>query len=68
VELYIVITSRHRHAAGDWNAYAAQTAFDCEAPAALAALVLPPELDPAVLVFRRRGPAHPTGRVRVAQE
>jgi hypothetical protein len=67
VELYIVITSRHRHAAGDWNAYAAQTAFDCEAPAALAALVLPPELDPAVLVFRRRAPAHPGGRVSGAQ-
>jgi len=67
VELYIVITSRHRHAAGDWNAYAAQTAFDCEAPAALAALVLPPELDPAVLVFRRRAPARPAGRGRVAQ-
>jgi hypothetical protein len=64
VDLYIVITSRHRHAAGDWNAYAAQTAFDCEAPAALAALVLPPEIDPAVLVFRRRAPVRPGGQVR----
>jgi hypothetical protein len=68
VELYIVITSRHRHAAGDWNAYSAQTAFDCEAPAALAALVLPPELDPLVLVFRRRAPVRPAGPVRIAQQ
>lgn len=54
VELYVVITTRHRYAAGDWDAYAAQTAFECQMPPALAALVLPPELDPAVLIFRRR--------------
>ena len=55
VELYVVITSRHRHAAGDWDAYEAQRAFDWSIDERLSGLVLPPELDPAVLVFRRRG-------------
>ena len=57
VELYVVVTTRHRFAAGDWEAYAAQTAFEGGEDPALSALVLPPELDPAVLVFRRRAPA-----------
>jgi len=55
VELYVVITTRHRHAAGDWDAYSQQTSFEFTQPAALARLVLPPELDPCVLVFRRTG-------------
>jgi hypothetical protein len=55
VEVYIVITTRHRHAAGDWEAYSQQTSFELTQPAALAGLVLPPELDPCVLVFRRTG-------------
>jgi hypothetical protein len=53
VELYIVITSRHDWAAGNWNAYRHQRDFDfCDDPA-LSRLVLPPELDSAVLIFRR---------------
>jgi hypothetical protein len=56
VELYVVVTTRHRFAAGDWAAYEAQTAFAWAEEPALSALVLPPELDPAVLVFRRKGP------------
>jgi hypothetical protein len=53
VELYVVVTTRHRFAAGDWEAYQAQRAFDWSIDEPLSALVLPPELDPAVLVFRR---------------
>lgn len=54
VELYVVVTTRHRFAAGDWTAYERQNAFEWSVDEALSALVLPPELDPAVLVFRRR--------------
>lgn len=57
VERYLVVTSRHRFAAGDWQAYERQQAFDWAVDEELSALVLPPELDPAVLVFRRRGTA-----------
>jgi hypothetical protein len=55
VERYVVVTTRHRFAAGDWTAYQAQAGFEWAEDAALSRLVLPPELDPAVLVFRRRG-------------
>jgi hypothetical protein len=64
VELYIVVTTRHRFAAGDWKAYEEQTAFTWASDPALARLVLPPEVDPEVLVFRRTllneasGPVH----------
>ena len=54
VERYVVVTTRHRFAAGDWAAYEAQAAFEWAEDRALSALVLPPELEPAVLVFRRR--------------
>lgn len=54
VQLYAVITSAHRFAAGDWEAYEKQTAFELTRDERLARLVLPPEIDPAVLIFRRR--------------
>jgi hypothetical protein len=54
VDLYMVITTRHRFAAGNWGSYAHQTAFDLTDDKLLARLVLPPEIDPAVLIFRRR--------------
>lgn len=54
VERYVVITSKHRFAAGDWNAYEQQTTFEWHVDEALSKLVLPPELDPAVLVFTRK--------------
>ncbi len=57
VELYIVIGSRHRFAAGDWSAYDQQRQFDFENDERLRRLVLPPELEPAVYVFRRRTPS-----------
>jgi len=53
VELYIVIGSRHRFAAGNWKTYEEQTAFRGGEDARLSALVLPPDIDPAVYVFRR---------------
>jgi hypothetical protein len=54
VQLYVVIGSRHRFASGDWRAYEEQTAFELEERPDLARLVVPPELESAVLVFRRR--------------
>jgi hypothetical protein len=54
VELYVVIASRHRFATGNWEAYEEQTAFDFAEDPALSKLVLPPELDAAVYVFRPR--------------
>jgi hypothetical protein len=54
VQLYVVIASRHEFAAGDWVAYADQRDFDFELDERLSRLVLPPELESAVYVFRRR--------------
>jgi hypothetical protein len=58
VELYIVITTQHELSAGDWTTYRNQRDFDLVDDAKLGRLVLPPDLDGAVLVFRRRSP-HP---------
>jgi hypothetical protein len=54
VQTYVTIGSRHRGAAGNFDAYERQTAFEWSLDERLSALVLPPELDPAVYVFRRR--------------
>jgi hypothetical protein len=54
VELYIVIGSRHGFAGGDWDSYAAQDRFEWAIDDNLSSLVIPPELDSAVLVFRRK--------------
>jgi hypothetical protein len=54
VDLYLVLTTRHRFAAGDWASYQGQTNFDWQADDALARLLLPPEINPQVLVFRRK--------------
>ena len=56
VELYVVIGSRHRFATGDRASYDRQDRFTGGPEEALSRLVLPPEIDPAVLVFRRRAP------------
>ncbi|MFI5954525.1 SAM-dependent methyltransferase [Cryptosporangium sp. NPDC051539] len=53
VQLYVVISSKHEHAAGDWAAYRKQRGFSWVLDPALSGLVLPPELDSAVYVFRR---------------
>lgn len=54
VDLYVVIASRHRFAAGAWEDYERQRQFDVSEDPVLSALVLPPELDAAVYVCRRR--------------
>lgn len=54
VQLYIVIGSRHQFAFGNWSDYRRQTLFDIEEDKKLGALVLPPELESAVYVFRRK--------------
>jgi len=52
--MYIVIASRHQHAAGNWKEYEEQVFFDFREEKRLSRLVLPPELDPAVYVFSRK--------------
>lgn len=54
VQLYIVISSRHQFASGNWNDYRRQSDFSLEMDAKLGRLVLPPELEAAVYVFRRK--------------
>jgi hypothetical protein len=54
VELYVVIGARDRVGTGDWVAYETQTAFDWAEDPELSKLVLPPELNSGVYVFRRR--------------
>ena len=54
VELYVVLTTRHKFAAGDWAAYEAQTEFVSHSDLGLDALLLPPMIDPLVLLFERR--------------
>ena len=54
VQLYIVIGSRHQFAFGNWKDYRQQSAFEFEEDKKLSVLVLPPELESAVYVFRRR--------------
>jgi len=54
VGMYILIASRHQHAAGNWKEYGEQTFFECAEEKRLSRLVLPPELAPAVYVFRRK--------------
>lgn len=54
VQLYIAIGSRHRIAAGNWQSYQEQSGFEFSEEPRLSALVLPPELDSAVYLFRRK--------------
>ncbi|MBI5438670.1 MAG: SAM-dependent methyltransferase [Nitrosomonadales bacterium] len=54
VQLYIVVGSRHQFAFGNWNDYREQTFLGIEEDKKLGALVLPPELESAVYVFRRK--------------
>ena len=54
VQLYIVIGSHHQFAFGNWKDYRQQSTFDLEEDKKLGMLVLPPELEAAVYVFRRK--------------
>jgi hypothetical protein len=58
VQVYIVIASSHKFAAGNWDSYDAQHDFAFSEDPKLSRLVVPPELDAAVYVFRR----HPQAR------
>ena len=58
MELYVVIASQHAFASGNWTAYSQQREFDYEEDKQLSKLVLPPELEGAVYVFRRRSDAN----------
>lgn len=53
VHTYIVITSRHEFAAGDWDAYRNAEGWEMTERPDLARVVLPPEIENAVYVFRR---------------
>ncbi len=53
VELYILITSRHQYAAGNWSAYKNQNNFLMTYDAKLSALIVPKECDSAVYLFKR---------------
>jgi hypothetical protein len=54
VQQYLLITSRHRHAAGNWESYREQDLFDMREDTELSRLVLPPELDAVVYLFSRK--------------
>ncbi|MBZ5498659.1 MAG: SAM-dependent methyltransferase [Acidobacteriia bacterium] len=54
VELYVVIGSRYRFASGNWEAYSNQSRFEWNHDPTLAGYVLPPELESAILIFRRK--------------
>lgn len=54
VELYIVIASTNELATGNWASYRRQKTFDLAMDEGLSELVLPPEVEHGVYVFRRR--------------
>jgi hypothetical protein len=54
VEIYIVIGSRYKFASGNWDSYAAQDRFEWGIDRKLSSLVIPPELESAVLIFQRK--------------
>lgn len=53
VETYLLITSRNEFEAGNWDLYDRQTNFEMVERPDLGRLVLPPEIDPVVIEFRR---------------
>jgi hypothetical protein len=53
VEIYIVIGSRYRFAGGNWDSYESQDRFRWSTDIKLSSMVIPPELESAVLIFRR---------------
>jgi hypothetical protein len=53
VEAYVVVTTKHRGTSGNARAWQEQTAFVGGPDAHLSSLIVPPELDPEVHVYRR---------------
>ncbi len=56
VELYVVIGSRYEFAGGNWQSYSVQDRFEWNIDSRLSSMVIPPELESAVLIFRRKQP------------
>jgi hypothetical protein len=54
VQLYLLVTSEHQYAAGNWDAYREQQLFTMRQDPVLSRLVLPPEIDAAVYLFTRK--------------
>jgi hypothetical protein len=54
VEIYIVIGSRYRFAGGNWDTYETQDRFEWSIDHKLSSMIIPPELESAVLIFRRK--------------
>lgn len=54
VETYVAVASRQRFAAGDWDAYDGAAGFAGGIDERLSRMVLPPEIEPAVVVLERR--------------
>jgi hypothetical protein len=54
VDMYVVLTTHHKFAVGDWAAYESQTDFVLQSQTDLDPLLLPPMIDPRVLVFERK--------------
>jgi hypothetical protein len=54
VEIYIVIGSRYRFASGNWDSYETQDRFEWSNDPKLSSLVIPPELESAILIFKKR--------------
>lgn len=57
VQTYILIASRLESVSGSWLDYREQSAFSFEEDTRLSQLVLPPELEPSVYIFRRKPPS-----------
>ncbi len=53
VDTYVLISTQVEASAGDWNAYRRQRKFTMTERPDLSALVVPPEIHPAVYVFER---------------
>lgn len=54
VTVYIVIASCHSFAAGNWGDYELQKEFTKTKDETLSRYVLPPDMDPAVYIFKRK--------------
>lgn len=54
VQTYILIASRRENASGNWADYRKQSTFSFAEDKKLSKLILPPELDSAVYLFRRK--------------
>lgn len=64
VQTYIVVSSHLESASGDWTTYRQQAAFSFEEAKGLSALAIPPELKPAVYIFRRKTLFNDTGETQ----